>query len=172
MDLHGTDPAQGLITAGQDLDDLDRDLSDMSVRRVEGLDQSFGIVDEKKMTKKMQESRLLGGVWNEKISFIRQTSDYLQYTVDSILDDLDRDLSDISVRRVEGLDQSFGIVDEKKVTKKMQESHLLGGVWNEKICFIRRTRDCLQYAVDSILETSPASWEFDTLMAIPFMLSM
>ena len=45
LDLYYTDPAQHLITAGQDLDgldrnlsdlsDLDRDLSDLSVRRVE-----------------------------------------------------------------------------------------------------------------------------------------
>ena len=40
MDLCYTDPAQHLITAGQDLDDLDRDLSDLSdlsVLRVNGV---------------------------------------------------------------------------------------------------------------------------------------
>ena len=30
LDLYCTDPAQHLTTAGQDLDDLDRDLSDLS----------------------------------------------------------------------------------------------------------------------------------------------
>ena len=34
MDLYYTDPAQRLRMAGQDLDDLGRDLSDLSVRRV------------------------------------------------------------------------------------------------------------------------------------------
>ena len=34
FDLYYTDPAQRLRMAGQDLDDLGRDLSDLSVRRV------------------------------------------------------------------------------------------------------------------------------------------
>ena len=34
MDLYYADPAQPLTTAGEYLDDLDRDLSDLSVRRV------------------------------------------------------------------------------------------------------------------------------------------
>ena len=34
LDTYYADPAQHLITAGQDLDDLDRDLSYLSVRRV------------------------------------------------------------------------------------------------------------------------------------------
>ena len=34
LDLYCTDPAQHLISAGQGIDDLDRDLSDLSVRRV------------------------------------------------------------------------------------------------------------------------------------------
>ena len=36
MDLYDTDPAQNLVTPGQALDDLDSDLSDLSVRRVDG----------------------------------------------------------------------------------------------------------------------------------------
>ena len=39
LDLYCTDPAQHLTTAGYDLDDLydlDRDLSDLSVRRLQG----------------------------------------------------------------------------------------------------------------------------------------
>ena len=35
LDLCCTDPTSHLITAGQDLDFLDRDLSDLSVRRVD-----------------------------------------------------------------------------------------------------------------------------------------
>ena len=35
LDLYCTDPAQHLIPAGWDLDDLDRDLSDLSVRGVQ-----------------------------------------------------------------------------------------------------------------------------------------
>ena len=35
LDLYYPDPAQHLTTAGEDLDDLDRDLSDLSVRRVQ-----------------------------------------------------------------------------------------------------------------------------------------
>ena len=35
LDLYYTDPSQHLITAVWDLDDLDRDLSDLSVRRVD-----------------------------------------------------------------------------------------------------------------------------------------
>ena len=38
LDLYCTDPAQYLTTAGEDLDDLDRDLSDLSVRRVKRLE--------------------------------------------------------------------------------------------------------------------------------------
>ena len=34
LDLYHADPAQHLITAGEDPDDLDRDLSDLSVRHV------------------------------------------------------------------------------------------------------------------------------------------
>ena len=34
LDLHFIDPAQNLITAVEDLDDLDRDLLDLSVQRV------------------------------------------------------------------------------------------------------------------------------------------
>ena len=37
LDLYCTDPAQHLRTAGYDLDDLNRDLSNLSVRRVKGL---------------------------------------------------------------------------------------------------------------------------------------
>ena len=36
LDLYCKDPAQPLITAGWHLDDLDRDLSDLPVRRVKG----------------------------------------------------------------------------------------------------------------------------------------
>ena len=35
LDLYYTDPTQHLVAAGWDLDDLDRDLSDLSVRRVD-----------------------------------------------------------------------------------------------------------------------------------------
>ena len=34
LDLYYADPAQPLTTAGEELDDLDHDLSDLSVRRV------------------------------------------------------------------------------------------------------------------------------------------
>ena len=34
FDLYYADPAQSLTTAGQELDDLDNDLSDLSVRGV------------------------------------------------------------------------------------------------------------------------------------------
>ena len=34
LELYYIDPAQHLVTAGEDLYDLDRDLSDLSVRRV------------------------------------------------------------------------------------------------------------------------------------------
>ena len=37
LDLHYTDPAQLLTAAGEELDDLDNDLSDLSVRGVNSL---------------------------------------------------------------------------------------------------------------------------------------
>ena len=38
LDLHYADPAQRLTTAGEELDDLDHYLSDLSVPRVDMLD--------------------------------------------------------------------------------------------------------------------------------------
>ena len=41
LDLYYSDPAH-LVTAGYDLNDLDRDLSDLSVRRVKPVQGSIG----------------------------------------------------------------------------------------------------------------------------------
>ena len=49
LDLYYTDPAQHVITAGLEVDDLDRDLSGLSVRRVLRSGQSFVLPFRQKM---------------------------------------------------------------------------------------------------------------------------
>ena len=76
LDLYSTDPAQHLRTAGQGLDDLDRNLSDLSVRRVDDPDRDLSVrrVDDP--------DRTLSDLSVRRV------------------DDPDRDLSDLPVRRV------------------------------------------------------------------------